>query len=397
MNPQNPEYPPQEDPEKLDPASGDHWGRGYNEDAEGAEHLRPQLENRREEDLFGHLEIEHDHEWNQARRTEQSSVLEVQNQPDSWPYDTTPPDQQPHSDYASDNGYAYENEATDQSWQADIPYEEPVPPAPEPAQPDYLDYRYSGDDDLRYDPPPSLEAGTYAPQTDEPFSYVAPAKPVKDRAPITLLLSAIFLVLLLIAVVVFYKSDINDSALKEIGTPLSDYSDEVIEEAKPLGDNDMKDVVGVQIRPSIGADVTMYKSTSSANSASSLSKSAPQAQTATQEETSNSNSQASQKSSASSSSSASSEVLPVVAKPTSSGTATVQIGAFNSRDVANAQFDKVASKFGRQLTGTVRRIDAVLVGGTTYYRASFTAFATKDQARNFCSSLKSSGQDCIIK
>jgi len=203
------------------------------------------------------------------------------------------------------------------------------------------------------------------------------------------LLSAIFLVLLLIAVVVFYKSDINDSALKEIGTPLTEYSDEMIDEAKPLSDLDMKDVVGVQMRPSIGSDISSSKSSSSALAAAASSSSTSGQSTSSASKES--------KASASSSQSTSSDTQTDASKSTSNSTSSVQIGAFNSKEVAQAQFDKVARKYGGQLNGTVRRIDAVMVGGTTYYRASFSGFASKDQARQFCNSLRTAGQDCIIK
>ncbi len=78
--------------------------------------------------------------------------------------------------------------------------------------------------------------------------------------------------------------------------------------------------------------------------------------------------------------------------------ATVQIGAFQTMDIANKQYANVASSYGLFLGGTAKHVEKVeAANGSTLYRTAFTGFATKDKAKDFCAALKSAGHDCLVK
>ncbi len=78
--------------------------------------------------------------------------------------------------------------------------------------------------------------------------------------------------------------------------------------------------------------------------------------------------------------------------------ATVQIGAFQSMDIANKQYANVASSYGLFLGGTAKHVEKVdAANGSTLYRTAFTGFASKDKAHAFCDALKAAGRDCLVK
>ena len=85
-----------------------------------------------------------------------------------------------------------------------------------------------------------------------------------------------------------------------------------------------------------------------------------------------------------------------VAKPASTGSASVQIGAYTSTDIANAEYAKVASSYGLFVGGASKRIEKVTTPNGTFYRTAFTGLSA-DKAKSFCSALKASGHDCIVK
>jgi cell division protein FtsN len=78
--------------------------------------------------------------------------------------------------------------------------------------------------------------------------------------------------------------------------------------------------------------------------------------------------------------------------------ATVQIGAFQTVDIANKQYANVASSYGLFLGGTSKHIEKVNTSaGATLYRTAFTGFESKDKARAFCDALQAAGHQCLVK
>jgi hypothetical protein len=99
-------------------------------------------------------------------------------------------------------------------------------------------------------------------------------------------------------------------------------------------------------------------------------------------------------------------VIPVLAPakttvtdvdPTSvpAGTRLVQLGAFDSAEVARSQWDKIEGRFRDFLQGKSRIVQKANSGGRTFYRLRAMGFSDLSDARRFCSALLAENADCI--
>lgn len=77
------------------------------------------------------------------------------------------------------------------------------------------------------------------------------------------------------------------------------------------------------------------------------------------------------------------------------GTRLVQLGAYDSTEIAREQWDKLNASFGDYLTGKDRVIQQAKSGGRTFYRLRAMGFTDLSDARRFCSALVAEGADCI--
>ncbi|WP_299148342.1 SPOR domain-containing protein [uncultured Tateyamaria sp.] len=77
------------------------------------------------------------------------------------------------------------------------------------------------------------------------------------------------------------------------------------------------------------------------------------------------------------------------------GTRLVQLGAFDSPEIAREQWDKMQGRFGDYLKGKDRIVQQAQSGGRTFYRLRAHGFADLSDARRFCSALVAEGADCI--
>jgi sporulation related protein len=77
------------------------------------------------------------------------------------------------------------------------------------------------------------------------------------------------------------------------------------------------------------------------------------------------------------------------------GTRLVQLGAFDSEEIARTQWDKMQGRFGDYLKGKNRIVQQAKSGGRTFYRLRAHGFADLSDARRFCSALVAEGADCI--
>lgn len=77
------------------------------------------------------------------------------------------------------------------------------------------------------------------------------------------------------------------------------------------------------------------------------------------------------------------------------GTRVVQIGAFDTPDLARAEWNRVAAKFGTQMSDKRRIIQEAVSGGRTFYRLRAEGFRTVDDSRRFCAALVDGGINCI--
>lgn len=77
------------------------------------------------------------------------------------------------------------------------------------------------------------------------------------------------------------------------------------------------------------------------------------------------------------------------------GTRLVQLGAFDSADLARAEWDKVAVRFDTLMAGKRRVIQEAASGGRTFYRLRVEGFADVADARRFCAALVAEQTNCI--
>lgn len=77
------------------------------------------------------------------------------------------------------------------------------------------------------------------------------------------------------------------------------------------------------------------------------------------------------------------------------GTRLVQLGAFDSAEVAGREWDRLGTKFGEYLDGKDRVIQRAESGGRVFYRLRAMGFADLSDARRFCAALVAERADCI--
>lgn len=77
------------------------------------------------------------------------------------------------------------------------------------------------------------------------------------------------------------------------------------------------------------------------------------------------------------------------------GTRLAQLGAYESAEVARAEWDRIYSRFEDYLEGKSRVIQRAESGGRTFYRLRAMGFEGLSDARRFCSALVASNADCI--
>lgn len=77
------------------------------------------------------------------------------------------------------------------------------------------------------------------------------------------------------------------------------------------------------------------------------------------------------------------------------GTRLVQIGAFDTVDLARAEWDRVAARAGALMEDKGRVIQAAVSGGREFYRLRVHGFASEDDSRRFCAAIESGDLRCI--
>ncbi len=87
--------------------------------------------------------------------------------------------------------------------------------------------------------------------------------------------------------------------------------------------------------------------------------------------------------------------LEVDATSLAAGTRLAQLGAYESADVARAEWDRIYGKFPDFLDGKQRVIQRAESGGRIFYRLRVMGFNDLADARRFCSALVAGRADCI--
>jgi hypothetical protein len=77
------------------------------------------------------------------------------------------------------------------------------------------------------------------------------------------------------------------------------------------------------------------------------------------------------------------------------GTRLAQLGAFESAEVARAEWDRLSARLGDLLEGKSRVVQRAESGGRTFYRLRAVGFEDLADARRFCSALQAEKAECI--
>ncbi len=78
-----------------------------------------------------------------------------------------------------------------------------------------------------------------------------------------------------------------------------------------------------------------------------------------------------------------------------SGTRLAQLGAFDSADIARAEWGRMQGRFGEILRGKSWVVQEAQMSGRTFFRLRAMGFRGLDDTRRFCSAMKAEGVDCI--
>jgi hypothetical protein len=241
----------------------------------------------------------------------------------------------------------------------------------------------SYDDDNR-----PRDRGAYTPPTDDdlPFNrggFDARRAPPAKAPPVTLLVSAGVLLVLIIAVVLFYRSGLRSStdAPPAVGTPVAQLKVEAPLEAQPI---DPEAGVGLYDEGPETATAPEFAPPPETP----LPRPAPRPIETAE---------------------ATPPVRPATPAPrpaaeaaapvatAAGGSAAVQIGAFSSTAVADREYAAVAARFPSFARNATKRVQEVTASnGSTVYRTTFTGLSAAD-ARSFCAAIQAGGGDCLVR
>lgn len=242
----------------------------------------------------------------------------------------------------------------------------------------------SYDDDNR-----PRDRGAYTPPTDDdlPFNrgaYDPRRAPPRKAPPVTLLVSAGVLLVLIVAVVLFYRSGLRSStdAPPAVGTPVAQMKVEAPAEAQPIDpesgvglyDEGPESTAAPEFAPPPETPLPRPapRPMETAEKAEPVRPTAPATRPAAAE-------------------------TPAPVASGAGGSAAVQIGAFSSTAVADREYAAVAARFPQFARNATKRVQEVTASnGSTVYRTTFTGLSASD-ARAFCAAIQAGGGDCLVR
>jgi len=248
----------------------------------------------------------------------------------------------------------------------------------------------SYDDDNR-----PRDRGAYTPPTDDdlPFNrggFDARRAPPAKAPPVTLIVSAGVLLVLIIAVVLFYRSGLRSStdAPPAVGTPIAQLKVEAPLEAQPV---DPEAGVGLYDQAEDAATAPEF----TAPPETPVPRPAPRPiETAEALPPARPAAPAPSRPAAPAAPAA---TTPAPVANGDGGAAAVQIGAFSSTAIADREYASVAARFPQFARNATKRVQEVTASnGSTVYRTTFTGLSRED-ARAFCSAIESGGGDCLVR
>ena len=85
------------------------------------------------------------------------------------------------------------------------------------------------------------------------------------------------------------------------------------------------------------------------------------------------------------------------AVPTASETAVVQVGAVSSIVLTEKVWSEAVAAVPVLAVGKGKSVERIERGEVVLYRSAVTGFASRKEAANFCTRLKSAGKDCFVR
>lgn len=244
------------------------------------------------------------------------------------------------------------------------------------------------------------DRGAYTPPTDAPLSFDA-RQPVRGSrpAPMMLVISAVVLVVMVVAIVLIYRSGSRgaDEAPQAVGNPVGE-----IKTAPTEADQPVDPATGLQIyRSEDGASVPAEPNfvpppeVPQARPDPQLRPSAPVvAQPALP-------TQPAPVAKVPAPAPAAKAPAPVSKAPApaavASGAAMVQVGAFSTEALADAGWSDAMRALPDSAAGKGKRVEPVESNGKTLYRGYVTGFASRTEASAYCDRLKATGRSCFVR
>lgn len=249
------------------------------------------------------------------------------------------------------------------------------------------------------------DRGAYTPPTDAPLSFDA-RQPVRGTrpAPMMLIVSALVLIGLVVAIVVFYRSGVRQAgaAPQAVGAPVGAIKGPAPAEAQPVDP-----AAGLQIYQSTeGGDAPTAPNFTPPPEQPVARQPAPAIVVTPAAKPAPIPPQAVAKPQQTGPVAALPitpdpkpvpALKPSVPAPAVGGAASVQIGAFSSSALADKGWSDAARIAPGATAGKGKRVEAIQKDGATLYRTAVTGFASRADATAFCDQLKAAGKSCFVK
>lgn len=252
------------------------------------------------------------------------------------------------------------------------------------------------------------DRGAYTPPTDAPLSFDA-RQPVRGSrpAPMMLLVSAAVLVVLVVAIVLIYRSGSRgaDEAPQTVGVPVGE-----MKTAPTEADQPVDPATGLQIyRSEDGTALPAEPSFVPPPEEPQLRPTAPvvaqpitppqpaplaKAPPATPPPAAAPKAPAPKASTPQTPAAKAAAPAPAAV---ATGGAMVQIGAFSSEALANAGWSDAMRALPDSAAGKGKRVEPVESNGKTLYRGYVTGFASRAEASAYCDRLKAAGRNCFVR
>lgn len=241
---------------------------------------------------------------------------------------------------------------------------------------------------------PDPDRGPYTPPTDEGLAFSRQSFDARGAGgrplPVTLMASAAVLLVLIVAVVLFYRSGVRSAGdvPPAVGTEVDAVTGAASVDAEPV---DPAQGLDVYVAPSDEgepewvpppeAPAARPEPLAPAPGPTTTAEPVPAPTTRPRPEP------------------ATAPATPPATRPApvASGTAAVQIGAFSSRETADREYAAVAAAFPEFAAGRTKRVEAVTTSsGGTAYRTTFNGLS-REEAQAFCNALRAAGRECLVR